>query len=761
MNTRRENGPLAAIFFGGVLVVAVFAWWMSLAPAPLPADAPADQFSAFKAVGHVRKTALEPHPTGSPANEKVYVYIEEQLKALDVEYQVLRPIMRDGHMVNRGGAILARISGTASTGAFAVDAHIDSTPYGPGAADDLSGCAAMLETIRALKAGAPLRNDIIFCFSDGEEGGGGAGAEVFMNHECFEDVRVLLGLEARGCSGPALMNDTGPDNGFLIRQMAKSDARPRASSFMHELCKRVAFGYNMRKYVRNGVSGLNVAYIDDFCYYHTRLDTPENVSLASLQHHGQYTLGLARQLGNVSLENVTAPDATYFNTLASWMVIYPRSWGGPMAAVVLLLLVLVLGFGLVKKRLSVWQMLAGPGVYLLSMLLALLVTVPLAYLTFIQFREHALYRNNSIALSFVLVGAGMYVLMTRLLGNRVRPQNLLAGTLLVWAAFLVVLQTMFPGGAYVTLWPLLFSTAGLVVLLLSCGPGHPAERVVFFSGLFALPGIILLVPGLVMFSYALTALAVPALLFLVLLVVSLLLPQMTLISLRRQTSVGLGLLALGGIVYGYAFLSNTPSPERPRQNFLSYAVNFDTGEAWWISGDQKTDEWTRQFFPEGTPRVSIKDITGKEDRHTYLRSRAPAPPFGKTILEKRGDSIKDGHRMLTLFVDSPRHARRIELALESHVEVYRAKALGVEMEGGAKKWRLVLQIMPCEGGEIELELEPDKPVKFSVREVSFSLPEWDALPPRPDWMMTETNRVLDRSKSLNSNHTYSSVTYEF
>lgn len=761
MNIHNESDRLAAVIFGAACLVAVFSWWMSLAPAPLPADAPADQFSAFRAISHVRETALEPHPTGSPANEKIYVYIEDQLKSLDVEHLVLRPIVRNGHMVNRGGAILARIPGAASTGAFAVDAHIDSTPYGPGAADDLSGCAAMLETIRALKAGAPLRNDIIFCFSDGEEGGGGAGAEVFMNHEWFEDVRVLLGLEARGCSGPALMNDTGPDNGFLIRQLAESDARPRASSLMHEFCKRVDFGYNMRKYVRKGVPGLNVAYIDDFCYYHTRLDTPENVSLASLQHHGQYTLGLARQFGNVSLENVIAPDATYFNTLGSSMVIYPRSWGGPMAVVAILLLLLVLTFGFVKQRLSVREMLTVPAIYLLSMLLALLVTVPLAYLTFIQFREHALYRNNSISLSFVLIGTGMCVLMTRVLGSRVRPQNLLAGTLTIWTAFLVILQTTFPGGAWAALWPLLFSTAGLVVLLLSCGTGHPSVKAVFFSGFFALPGIILLVPVLVMLSYALTALTVPALLFLILPVVSLLLSQITLLSVRRQTFIGLSLLASGGVVYGYAFLSNTPSPERPRQNFLSYAVNFDTGEAWWISGDEKTDEWTRNFFPKGAPRVSIEDITGKEDRHTYLRSSAPAPPFGKTILEKRGDSTKDGRRLLTLFVDSPRHARRIELALESDVEVFRAKALGIEIEGGAKNWRLILQIMPCEGGEIELELEPDKPVKFLVREVSFSLPEWNSFPPRPDWMMTEPNRVLDRSKSLKSNHTYSSASYEF
>ena len=52
-------------------------------------------------------------------------------------------------------------------------AHYDSVPFGPGAADDGAGVVTLLETARALKAGPPLKNDVIFLFTDGEEAGGG------------------------------------------------------------------------------------------------------------------------------------------------------------------------------------------------------------------------------------------------------------------------------------------------------------------------------------------------------------------------------------------------------------------------------------------------------------------------------------------------------------------------------------------------------------------------------------------------------------
>jgi len=42
---------------------------------------------------------------------------------------------------------------------------------GPGAADDGAAVAAVLETVRALRTQAPLRNDLVVLLIDGEENG--------------------------------------------------------------------------------------------------------------------------------------------------------------------------------------------------------------------------------------------------------------------------------------------------------------------------------------------------------------------------------------------------------------------------------------------------------------------------------------------------------------------------------------------------------------------------------------------------------------
>ncbi|WP_320178433.1 M20/M25/M40 family metallo-hydrolase [Roseovarius pacificus] len=743
---------MAAALLGLVLFVTVFAWWMSLPPNPVPKDAPPTAFSAERAFAHVAAMAKVPHPVGSKANDDVAAYIVAQLEAMGVEFTYEKPIIQRGqhNIVEQAGAILARIPGTASTGALAIDAHFDSTPYGPGAADDLSGCAAMLETIRALKAGPPLQNDIVFCFADKEEHGGEGGPGTFIRHPWFESVRAVLGLETRGSSGPALMFETGPDNGFLIRQMAKAGVYPRATSIMFDIYDRMPFGSDFSRYKRKGLPGLNVAYIDDFCYYHTMLDNPAHLDLASLQHHGAYTLGLSKQLGSVDLSNPRGPDASYFNTLGSHMIVYPRSWGWPITIATLCVFGAALLLGLVRRRVTVGGMLGGMLLYVAASVVALVITAGLAWLVFTLFQERALYRNNMFSLSIVLTGVGILVLLARPLRGRIRAASLFAGLLLLWAVALVIIQVVLPGGAYAATVPLFFMSFGLLALVFF-------DRALGFvlATVSALPAVALLTPTLVVLSYTLTAMAMPMAGLLVLLLVAMFVPLFHLMPAPRHTRVGLAAVALAGAIFLTAVLSNTPSPERPLLNCLSYAVNYDTGEAFYVSQEEHLDEWTRNFFDEDTPRASLDEFFGYEDGVTYLKAPAPPPPFDPLKIEVLSDETVDGRRKLRLHVESPMGAQEIYLRLEPGVTVYSAKALGIPMDNSGKHgWFLYLDTIPHDGGVIELEVEPGEPLVFKTREEAYQLPSLDGFPPRPGWMMTQTNRVLFRHRALLSNHTY-------
>ncbi|NLV44135.1 MAG: M20/M25/M40 family metallo-hydrolase [Candidatus Hydrogenedentes bacterium] len=760
MTESRSNGRLAALIFGTVLTVAVFAWWMSLAPWPLPADAPPEAFSAYRALKHIQATAVEPHPAGSRANELVYDYIAGTLEEMGVEMTVERQLERNGRGIQHNGAILARLPGIASTGAFAVDAHFDSTPYGPGAADDISGIAAMLESIRALKAGPPLMNDIIFCFVDEEERGGG-GPGLCMRHPWFADVRAVLGLETRGTSGPALMFETGQDNGFVIRQLAQSESKPRATSIMFDFYDRMPFGSDFGAYKREGFPGLNIAYIDDFAHYHTKLDNPENVSLASVQHHGEYILGLARQLGGISLQECRAPNAIYFNTIGSHMVVYPGSWGLPITLAAAALFAAVLLFGLIRRRLTVSGILGALGLYPLTAVISLAVTAPLSVMVYYVFKEHALYRNDSLSAGMILFGIGVFVLLAFVLRRRIRPQNLLAGTLAWWLAILVAFQYFAPYGSYGAAWPLVFGSLGLLVLCLSEDREHPSDRLLLLAAVTVLPAVALLTPSFVMFSYALTALLAPVLLLAVLLVVAMLLPQCSLVPARIHLGAGLAITLAGALVFTLACLTNTPSGARPRQNCLSYAVNFDTGEAWWVSSDVQLDEWTRNYFPKSGERVSLAEFTGRDYGPRYRRGPAPMPPFDGKVLTLLEERVENGRRLLKFLVDSPRDAQEIHIRLESDVPVYRAKAFGHEIEGAEKNWDIRFETLSSKNGELELETDPGTPIRFHIREVSWELPGIPGFVPRPDHFMVQPNRVLERRYLLPSNHTYSICTQTF
>ena len=164
---------------GLAVVLVAIAWIVALPvvpPDPVPTSAPQDAFSAQRAMEDLRVVAREPHPVGSAAQERVREYILAQAKALGLPAEVQRRSGVESPMWGeRSGTVenvIVRVPGTrSSTPDVLITAHYDSVPVGPGAGDDGASVAAMLETMRVLEAGPPLKNDVVFLFTDGEEFG--------------------------------------------------------------------------------------------------------------------------------------------------------------------------------------------------------------------------------------------------------------------------------------------------------------------------------------------------------------------------------------------------------------------------------------------------------------------------------------------------------------------------------------------------------------------------------------------------------------
>ena len=158
----------------GVVAIAWVAALPAIPPDPVPASSPKDAFSAARAMEELKVVARAPHPIGSAAQARVRQHILGRAKALGLPAKVQR---RRGVKSSWWGGwsetvknVIVRVPGTRSSAPdVLITAHFDSVPVGPGAGDDGASVAAMLETMRALKAGPPLKNDVVFLFSDGEE----------------------------------------------------------------------------------------------------------------------------------------------------------------------------------------------------------------------------------------------------------------------------------------------------------------------------------------------------------------------------------------------------------------------------------------------------------------------------------------------------------------------------------------------------------------------------------------------------------------
>jgi hypothetical protein len=304
-------------------------------PNPIPATAPAEVFSAERAMVHVAAIAQKPHPTLSAEWVRVRDYVRGELRKSGLEPQVQSGIGKYSKgQVHKSGSvenIVARLSGSANTRPLMLAAHYDSSANGPGASDDAHGVAVLLETLRALRSGPPLRNDVIFLLTDGEEQGL-LGADVFMReHPWRHESGVVLNFEARGTGGPSYMFETSAGNAWLIDALASAVPRAEATSVAYEIYRRMPNDTDLTVFKRGGLNGMNFAFIGHPEFYHRPQDDVAHLDQQSVQENGNYALGLARVFGNRDLTPTHSGNAIYFPMHLMPLIVYPDWWAGPLA----------------------------------------------------------------------------------------------------------------------------------------------------------------------------------------------------------------------------------------------------------------------------------------------------------------------------------------------------------------------------------------------------------------------------------------------
>jgi hypothetical protein len=172
------------------------------------------------------------------------------------------------------------------------------------------------------------------------------------------------------------------------------------------------------------------------------------------------------------------------------------------------------------------------------------------------------------------------------------------------------------------------------------------------------------------------------------------------------------------------------SVAHPKFDHLFYALNADTGKAFWGSADEKLDEWTAQFFPGGGERASLAEHL-PWGGGSFLKSDAallPLPPPNVVALD---DSKQGELRTLRLRVTSPRRAPAMtiywkrELGLESlAVNGKRIAENRDDSAGNEAPYRRLFYFGPPEEGvELSLKMRSSGPVELKVEDRSYGLPE--------------------------------------
>ncbi len=341
MNRLKQFRPVYLAF--GVVAAALLAYGLWTRPQPQPADA--EGFSSARVVKHIKEISQKPHSVAPDsahmvARLEVREYLAgELLKMCDTAYgdtlmrfrydslegpdpQFKKPV----HYTFDAENLLAEFhpqSESEDTTYLMFVAHYDSRYEQPmpegkvwsyGAADDGYGLGVTLETVsQLLKRRDDWKQGVKVLFTDAEEVGmegmKAQWADTLAGKKVFDNVGLMINLEARGPYGPCLLFETSPGNEKIMDLYAEA-ADYKFTYSLTTVVYRFMPNFTDFTIVKKDIPGMNFSTIADVNHYHTDKDNFSNINEKSIQHYGAQVLPVA-------LEYVTNPKYADKNYLKS------------------------------------------------------------------------------------------------------------------------------------------------------------------------------------------------------------------------------------------------------------------------------------------------------------------------------------------------------------------------------------------------------------------------------------------------------------
>lgn len=777
---RLSRPPVRALAAAiGVLVLIGFTVWSVLAVYPRGAadtDPPVTVFSTDRAMTDIDAIAQAPHPTGSPVNDEVRDYILGALDTIGVEHRVQSAFGATARSPEETNAayvdnIVATIPGTDSTGRLYLAAHYDTAQFAPGAGDDSTGVAVMLEVARALTASTPLRNDVVLLFTDAEESGG-IGSEAFVSLDPLAaDGGVVLNLEARGSGGPVVMFETSEDNAALAALYASTAPQPVATSAAVEVYRRLRNNTDFTNFLAAGdFTGLNTAFFSGAAVYHTPQDVPARLDRTSVNAMGVNTLALTRELGDADLHDYAVPattDATYFPVLGA-LVHYSDIWVWPLGV---LGAAALLGYGAalrLRAGVSVPRLAAGSAAGLIPLILGplavyglwrLLIAIRPGYGQMLDLWRPMWFRLAAVALAITVVLAWL-----ALCRRRIGVPALIFGALVWPTVFGLAMAALAPGMAYLGAVPALIGAlAGLFAAVSPWRATRFSVRLVaaVIAVLVLAPAVTMFLPSLGMGLSAVAALFVVLACLVALPILDLLLPgpvggdavdaadpgpsddpaavadaadpaaaraaAATPPPAGRRAVAGLAALpVLGVLVTGALVVTGLAvdvfDSEYPEPAQLMYAMDPAAGTAQWLS-ENTPSRYTEQYV-HGPSSSVFADYPYLD--HAVYRGTAELAELSPPLIDVVDDRVADGARELTVHVQVTRPVRLVTIALFADAPISAVRVedrdLGAQALG-ADTSAVTVHAPPADGVTLRYRIDGDGSVRVRVADGSDGVEE--------------------------------------
>jgi hypothetical protein len=326
------------------------------------------------------------------------------------------------------------------------------------------------------------------------------------------------------------------------------------------------------------------------------------------------------------------------------------------------------------------------------------------------------------------------------------------GSLVWWLILSVVVSLLIPGGSYLFTLPLLFSLVGLALVFFSGIQDSTKSQLVL--AVAVLPGVIFWAPMIYNLFVGLTLNAAWLVTICAVLLFGLVVaPIVKAIALWRWRVPGVLLLASMVLVV-VGIVGSGFDKRRPKVNNLFYALNADTGKAFFASSDDKPDEWTSQFLSSGVERGPLPELFPGSTR-VYWKSPASAAELVGPEALVTGDQTENGIRTLSFKVTSHRRAPVISIYAGADTEVMDATVDGKRAfresrdpsrpSTPLKNWGMQFYALPAEGVEMSLKTPAGKPFKVLLVDRSYGLPDISnsAARARPEHMIPTPYGISD------------------